>query len=169
MVRGAHDDGIYCVDVGIVQTGIVPQKVDPKIKWQCAPNESLISFAEAKRLPVYPMHDDEFLENLVNFRHTPFRPLERKYLSSFLRCFTPASAAARAKTGSRPAAMSAGVGTIRSSGVTPIVLERLAVSHDQVRHHNHGAILSYIGPAPVEVDRVDENLGLHHSARGSIS
>jgi hypothetical protein len=61
MVRGAHDDGIYCVDVGIVKAGIVPQKKDPKIKWQCAPNGALISFAEAKRLPVYPMLLAQFI------------------------------------------------------------------------------------------------------------
>ncbi len=55
MVRGAHDEGIYCVDVGIVRTGVVPQAVEPEAKWECVPNESLISFAEVKRLLVYPM------------------------------------------------------------------------------------------------------------------
>jgi hypothetical protein len=39
----------------------VPQAVDPKVKWQCVPNESLISFAEAKRLPVYPMLLAQFI------------------------------------------------------------------------------------------------------------
>jgi hypothetical protein len=55
LVRGAHDEGIYCVDVGIVQAGVVPEKVDRKVKWLCASNESLFSFVEAKRLAVYPM------------------------------------------------------------------------------------------------------------------
>jgi hypothetical protein len=55
MVRGAHDGGIYCVDVGIVKSGIVPEQVDTKEKWRCAPNGSLLSFAETKRLTVYPM------------------------------------------------------------------------------------------------------------------
>lgn len=75
MVRGAHDDGIYCVDVGIVQPGIVPQEVDPKVKWVCVANNSLISFAEAKRLPVYPMLLAQFVgivhEIKPEFLHSP--------------------------------------------------------------------------------------------------
>ena len=55
LVRGAHDEGIYCVDVGIVHAGVVPEKVDRKVKWVCAPNDSLLSLVEAKRLNVYPM------------------------------------------------------------------------------------------------------------------
>jgi hypothetical protein len=61
MVRGAHDEGIYCIDVGIVKSGVVPQKVDPDVKWRCIPNDCLISFAEAKRLPVYPMLLAQFI------------------------------------------------------------------------------------------------------------
>lgn len=55
LVRGARDEGIYCVDVGIVDSGIVPEKTSNKEKWICVPNESLLSFAEVKRLTVYPM------------------------------------------------------------------------------------------------------------------
>jgi hypothetical protein len=55
LVRGAHDEGIYCVDVGIVQAAVVPEKVDRKVKWVCAPNDSLLSLVEAKRLNIYPM------------------------------------------------------------------------------------------------------------------
>lgn len=61
MVRSAHDEGIYCVDVGIVKPGVVPQSVDRDVKWQCIPNDCLISFAEAKRLPVYPMLLAQFI------------------------------------------------------------------------------------------------------------
>lgn len=55
LVRGARDQGIYCVDVGIVAAGVVPAKVSVKEKWICVPNEALLSFAEVKRLVVYPM------------------------------------------------------------------------------------------------------------------
>jgi hypothetical protein len=37
LVRGSHDEGIYCVDVGIVQAAVVPEKVDRKVKWVCVP------------------------------------------------------------------------------------------------------------------------------------
>lgn len=60
MVRGAHDEGIYCVDVGIVRAEVVPEKAG-KAKWSCVPNESLLSFAEAKRLAVYPMLIAQFI------------------------------------------------------------------------------------------------------------
>jgi len=61
LVRGAHDEGIYCVDVGIVRARAVPEKADRKVKWLCAPNESLLSFVEAKRLAVYPMLLAQFI------------------------------------------------------------------------------------------------------------
>ncbi|MCI0440971.1 MAG: hypothetical protein L0177_17855 [Chloroflexi bacterium] len=53
-VRSAHDKGIYCVDVGITTPGAVPA-ADTVTKWECVENEHLLSFAEVKRLPVYPM------------------------------------------------------------------------------------------------------------------
>jgi hypothetical protein len=43
------------VDVGIVEPDVVPENVSKKGKWVCVPNDSLLSFAEAKRLTVYPM------------------------------------------------------------------------------------------------------------------
>jgi len=55
LVRSAQDDGIYCVDVGIVRPGVVPEKVNRKVKWSCIPNKSLLSLVEAKRLTIYPM------------------------------------------------------------------------------------------------------------------
>ena len=55
LVRGAHDEGIYSVDVGIAKAGTVPKKIDKKVKWLYTENEDLVSFAEVKRLTVYPM------------------------------------------------------------------------------------------------------------------
>lgn len=59
-VQGAHDTGIYCVDVGIAQPGQVPS-ARPKKPWKCLPNKRLISFAEVKRLVVFPMLLAQFL------------------------------------------------------------------------------------------------------------
>lgn len=53
-VRSAHDQGIYCVDVGIVRAGQIPNS-KPAALWECLDNRSLISFAEVKKLVVYPM------------------------------------------------------------------------------------------------------------------
>jgi hypothetical protein len=55
LMRGAHDEGVYCVDVGVVQPGVVPEKAGNKQKWVCVENEFLITFGEVKRLVVYPM------------------------------------------------------------------------------------------------------------------
>lgn len=54
MVRSARDEGIYCVDVAVVKPGTIlnPGKGQ---KWVCVENEALLSFAEAKKLVVYPM------------------------------------------------------------------------------------------------------------------
>jgi len=60
VVRGAHDEGIYCVDVGIVTFGSVPRKRG-KDKWICLENPELKSFAEVKKLVVYPMLLAQFL------------------------------------------------------------------------------------------------------------
>ena len=54
MVRSAHDKGIYCVDVGVVKAGCIPSS-RPAQPWECLSNESLITFAEVKKLVVYPM------------------------------------------------------------------------------------------------------------------
>ncbi len=60
MVRGAHDDGVYCVDVGITKAGSVPSSKGAA-KWQCLGNKHLRSFAEVKRLVVYPMLLAQFI------------------------------------------------------------------------------------------------------------
>lgn len=61
LVRGAHDEGIYCVDVAVVTAGSVPATVQRGQKWRCVENESLITFAEVKRLVVYPMLLAQFI------------------------------------------------------------------------------------------------------------
>jgi hypothetical protein len=60
MVRSAHDDGIYCVDVGVVKHDSVPGE-KPKGGWKCLGNSDLITFAEVKKLVVYPMLLAQFL------------------------------------------------------------------------------------------------------------
>lgn len=53
-VRSAHDMGVYCVDVGICREGDVPHK-KVSSKWIALENSKLITFAEAKKLVIYPM------------------------------------------------------------------------------------------------------------------
>lgn len=60
-VRSAHDQGIYCVDVGIAKAGVLPRKISKKDKWICLPNRELITFVETKKLPVYPMLLAQFI------------------------------------------------------------------------------------------------------------
>jgi len=60
MVESAHDTGIYCVDVGVAMPGIVP-KSQQKTPWACLPNKDLLTFAEAKKLVVYPMLLAQFI------------------------------------------------------------------------------------------------------------
>jgi hypothetical protein len=53
-VRGAHDAGIYCVDVAVVRPNTMPRsKTGPK--WIALENRELITFCEVKKLVVYPM------------------------------------------------------------------------------------------------------------------
>jgi hypothetical protein len=54
MVNSAHDEGIYCVDVGVVKAESVPVS-KPAIDWHRVENADLITFAETKKLVVYPM------------------------------------------------------------------------------------------------------------------
>jgi hypothetical protein len=57
-VRGAHTGGVFCVDIGVVRAGSIPQKpkvVRGKEVWRACENKDLISFAEVKKLVVYPM------------------------------------------------------------------------------------------------------------------
>ncbi len=60
LVQGAHDDGKYCVDVGITTPDIIPlSKGLPT--WERLPNADLLSFVEVKKLVVYPMLLAQFL------------------------------------------------------------------------------------------------------------
>lgn len=59
-VRGAHDGGVYCVDVGIVRPGAIPMS-KPGGKWIAIENSDLISFVEVKRLVIYPMLLAQFI------------------------------------------------------------------------------------------------------------
>jgi hypothetical protein len=59
-VRSACGKGIYCVDVGIVVGNVVPVEKPPN-RWECIENQYLITFAEAKKLGVYPMLLAQFL------------------------------------------------------------------------------------------------------------
>jgi len=54
MVHGAHGVGIYCVDVGVVTPGAIPA-ARTKDPWLAVENAQLITFAEVKKLVVYPM------------------------------------------------------------------------------------------------------------------
>lgn len=73
MVRSAHDDGIYCVDVGVVRTESVPS-AQPKGGWTCVGNSDLLTFAEAKKLVVYPMLLAQFLGIVHEIRPEFLRP-----------------------------------------------------------------------------------------------
>jgi hypothetical protein len=53
-VLGGYAAGVFCVDVAIVNPGVVPTKKDKKAP-QPLQNSDLISFAEAKKLVIYPM------------------------------------------------------------------------------------------------------------------
>lgn len=59
-VRSAHDNGIYCVDVGVTTANAVPLKKGAT-QWICLNNENLITFAEVKKLVVYPMLLAQFI------------------------------------------------------------------------------------------------------------
>lgn len=54
-VRGARDEGIYCVDLAVVPEGIIPTRSNLHPPWICAENNTLVTFLEAKRLQIYPM------------------------------------------------------------------------------------------------------------------
>jgi hypothetical protein len=60
MVRGAHDDGVYCVDIGITEPGSIPT-AKPKAEWDSLDNPNLITFAEVKKLVIYPMLLAQFI------------------------------------------------------------------------------------------------------------
>lgn len=60
LVRSAHDEGVYCVDVGVVKPAYIPSE-KPKETWTCLSNDHLLTFAETKKLVVYPMLLAQFL------------------------------------------------------------------------------------------------------------
>jgi len=60
MVRSAHDDGVYCVDVGVAKCNSIPNE-KPMTTWTCVDNTHLLTFAEVKKLVVYPMLLAQFL------------------------------------------------------------------------------------------------------------
>lgn len=60
LVRGAHDKGIYCVDVGVVEANCIPV-AKPNRRWECVDNVDLLTFAEAKKLVIYPMLLAQFI------------------------------------------------------------------------------------------------------------
>jgi hypothetical protein len=60
VVEGAHDRGRYCVDVAVTSPNEVPD-AQPKKAWLALENRHLRSFAEVKRLTVYPMLLAQFL------------------------------------------------------------------------------------------------------------
>jgi hypothetical protein len=74
LVRSAHDEGIYCVDVGIAESNIIPDK-KLKARWICLENKNLLTFAEVKKLVVYPMLLAQFIgivhEIKPQFLHSP--------------------------------------------------------------------------------------------------
>lgn len=81
MVRGAHDQGIYCVDVGITRPESVPM-AKPTRRWACLENRHLYSFAEAKRLVVYPMLLAQFFGIVHEIKPRFLRPPARRRYGS---------------------------------------------------------------------------------------
>lgn len=61
LVRSAHDDGIYCVDLAVTKKDAVPKEIRWKEKWLCLENKNLITFGETKKLVIYPMLLAQFL------------------------------------------------------------------------------------------------------------
>ena len=53
-VRSAHDRGVYCVDIGVLPVDLIPA-AKPKSAWNCLDNKHLITFAEVKKLVIFPM------------------------------------------------------------------------------------------------------------------
>lgn len=83
MVRSAHDVGIYCVDVGVVLAGAVPENVRRAEKWTCVENTSLVTFAEVKRLVVYPMLLAQFVGIVHEIKPACLQPSAPARLSRF--------------------------------------------------------------------------------------
>lgn len=60
MVKSAHDEGKYCVDLGLTKVGSIP-RTSKKDFWEAVNNNDLITFAEVKKLVVYPMLLAQFI------------------------------------------------------------------------------------------------------------
>lgn len=60
-VRGAHDAGIYCVDVAVLAPGKYPPSTAKTAAWMPLENRYLVTFGEAKYLAVYPMLLAQFI------------------------------------------------------------------------------------------------------------
>lgn len=76
-VFGGRDAGVYCVDVAIVNAGVVPSQKGKK----AAPptqNSDLISFVEAKKLVIYPMLLAQFV-GIVHEVAPNFLKRDKKY------------------------------------------------------------------------------------------
>lgn len=54
------DDGVYVVDVGVCKGGAVPRSKTAD-EWCAIENQDLVTFAEAKRLVIYPMLLAQFI------------------------------------------------------------------------------------------------------------
>jgi hypothetical protein len=76
-VFGGRDSGIYCVDVAIVNSGVVPTKKSKKGS-DTLKNSELISFAEAKKLVIYPMLLAQFV-GIVHEIKPKFLRMNKKY------------------------------------------------------------------------------------------
>jgi len=76
-VLGARDSGVFCVDVATVNCGVVPTKKG-KTASEPLPNSQLISFAEAKKLVIYPMLLAQFL-GIVHEIKPKFLRRDKKY------------------------------------------------------------------------------------------
>jgi hypothetical protein len=86
MVRSAHDDGVYCVDVGITVANGVPVE-KPTTDWICLNNIDLITFAEVKKIVVYPMLLAQFIGIVHEIKPSFLRGrkrLDRAHLSPVL-------------------------------------------------------------------------------------
>jgi hypothetical protein len=56
-----RDDGVYVVDVGVVEAGTLPTKPKERKLWRRMDNKLVITFIEAKKLVVYPMLMAQFI------------------------------------------------------------------------------------------------------------
>lgn len=78
-VVGGRDPGVYCVDVAVLAPGRVPKYA--RGQSQATPNRFLITFGEAKALPVYPM----LLAQFIGIVHE----IKPRFMSLVSRAFGP--------------------------------------------------------------------------------